>query len=362
MKKKNFVTAIGLSMVLGLGLLAGCGSASTTSTDDTESVDTEISEQAETETASEEELNTAAHLNVAIQPSFSYLPLYILRDTGWLEDALEESGYGDIEITFTEFESGPPENESFAAGQQDVGVMGNVPTISGIASGQERTIIGISSVGEKVRAIMVPTDSDITSVDQLEGKTIGLVVGSISQDFLNTALEEYGLSISDVEVINLNNSEQESALVTNQVDAVVTWEPLVTQLEDSGAATVLIDGTGIYPGENSIFGRTEYLQENPEIVLIFMQQYARAAKELINNKESYAEEYADYFGLSVDSALVILENTEIPVVITEESVANLQNTADFLYSAELTTAEVDVASYVDYSYSEDETVLSYLGE
>lgn len=92
---------------------------------------------------------TGTHLNIAIQPVPGYVPLYVLRDKGWLTDALKEDA---VDINFTEFESGPPENKSFAAGQQDIGVMGNVPSISGIAAGQNRSIIGISYNGEQATA------------------------------------------------------------------------------------------------------------------------------------------------------------------------------------------------------------------
>ena len=93
---------------------------------------------------------TGTHLNIAIQPVPGYVPLYVLRDKGWLTDALKEDA---VDINFTEFESGPPENKSFAAGQQDIGVMGNVPSISGIATGQNRSIIGISYNGEQATAL-----------------------------------------------------------------------------------------------------------------------------------------------------------------------------------------------------------------
>ena len=91
---------------------------------------------------------TGTHLNIAIQPVPGYVPLYVLRDKGWLTDALKEDA---VDINFTEFESGPPENKSFAAGQQDIGVMGNVPSISGIAAGQNRLSLEFPIMGSRQR-------------------------------------------------------------------------------------------------------------------------------------------------------------------------------------------------------------------
>ena len=66
-----------------------------------------------------EEPNSVDHLNIARQMVLGYIPLYIMEDKGWLEEALADAGY-DIKVTYTEFESGPPENEAFASGKQDI--------------------------------------------------------------------------------------------------------------------------------------------------------------------------------------------------------------------------------------------------
>ena len=110
----------------------------------------------------------------------------------------------------TEYESGPPENEAFAARLVDIGVMGNVPALSGIASGQKRKIVGIAYNGEATEAIIVPKDSEIKNVSDLKGKKIGLVVGSIAQNLVSEVFNSNGLKFSDVEFVNLSAGEQQN--------------------------------------------------------------------------------------------------------------------------------------------------------
>lgn len=338
-KKKLAITTF--SIVASIGLVTGCGSAASSS-------------------ESKESQGQTDHLNIATQPTPAYLPLTVLEDKGWLEEALKEAGYEDVKVTFTEFESGPPENESFAAGQQDVGVMGNVPSVSGVASGQERTFIGISANGEKTQAVLVPVDSDVKSVADLKGKKVGLVVGSIAQNLIDTLLQQEGLSIKDVELVNLAISEQSSALATGQIDAVVTWQPTISKLQNDGIAKLLTDGTGVFLGENTIFARDEYLEENPEIVKIFLQQYARAAQELTGNLETYAEEYADKYGLDKELLVQALKDTYFPIELTDADIADLQGTADFLYNSDIVSKKVEVSEHVDTSFAQDEKVQEYL--
>ena len=296
-------------------------------------------------------LNSVSHLNIAKQMVLGYIPLYIMEENGWLEEALSEAGY-DIEVTYTEFESGPPENEAFATGQQDLGVMGNVPAISGIASGQERDIIGIAYNGEKTLGILVQNNSDIEKVTELEGKKIGIVIGSIAQDYLNAMLENAGLTMNDVELINLGVSELETSLATGQVDAVVTWNPTLLKICADGMGVLLADGTGVYAGENVIVANKEYTAQNPEIVRIFMEQYQRAVDELKSDFAGYAEKYSDITGLPSELLVQTWENSNFPVSLTARDQEELVKTAKFLYEYDLISTEVNMEDYLDFTFSE----------
>ena len=335
---------LALGLVAGLSLV-GCGDNTKT---------------AEINAGAKAELNTATHLNIATQPAPGYLPIQIAWDNGWVEEALAEAGYKDVVVTYTEFESGPPENESFAAGQQDIGVMGNVPSILGKAAGQDRVYLGISENGEKTEVVIVPKDSEIKSISDLKGKKIGLVVGSICENLIYNLLKSEDLTLDDVELVNLATSEQQATLEAGEVDAVATWQPTVAKLTSDGSNIKLADGEGLFKAENTIFGNREYVEQNPEIVQIFIQQYARAAYELANNKEEYAEKYADKYGLTPELLYAALEDANFPIVISDEDIADLQGTADFLYETGKANVQVNVKENVVDTFVNDETVKAYL--
>ncbi len=328
MRKMRKLFALMTGAVLLVGMISGCGKAE-------KAVD-----KAQTQT-----------LNLAIQPAVGFLPLYIMRDEQLIEKALADAGY-DVKVTYTEYESGPPENEAFAAGLVDIGIMGNVPALSGIASGQDRKLIGIAYNGEATEAIIVPKDSDIKTVADLKGKKIGLVVGSIAQNLVSAVFEENNLKFSDVEFVNLSAGEQPQALANGQVDAVAVWEPTISKLTADGSNVVLADGTGVFLGENPIIARGEYIEKNPEIVQIYMDTYKKAAELLAADTEKYAEQYSDYFGLDTSIIRSALANAKQPIAITDADVTDLQKTADFLKSENLATKEIKVEDYVDFTFSE----------
>lgn len=305
-------------------------------------------------------LNQTDHLNIALQPIPGYLPLSLLQDNGWVETALKEAGYDDVEVTYTEFESGPPENESFASGAQDVGVMGNVPTLSAAAAGQTRTILGVAYNGEKTEAVLVPNDSDIDTAKDLKGKKIGLVIGSIAQDFVERLLEQEGIKDDEVELVNLASTEQQNALATGQVDAIAVWQPMIAQVEAAGTGKVLVDGTDIYKCENLISGNTTYIDENPDIVQIFIEQYARAAAEVSKNTEEYAKKYAEKYGLDADIVNATISDMNFQVSITDDDIEDFQKTADWLYESGNVKNQVTAKEIVNSTFANSDAVTEKL--
>ncbi len=298
-----------------------------------------------TQAQAAKEETQAKHLNIALQPVPGYVPLYLLKEEGRLTEALKEY---NVNIKFTEFESGPPENESFAAKQQDIGVMGNVPAILGIANGQNRVFIGIAYNGEKTEATLVGKDSNITKLQDLKGKKVGLVVGSIAQNLLDAQLKSVGLQLSDVELVNLSPGEQSVALETHQVDAVSTWQPNIVKLQKATGAKILADGTGVFLGENPIVADADYVKNNPDIVKIFLEEYEKAAKEVQANPTEIANKYANTFGLSTDDFVSALQSTEFPVRISQADENDLAQTADFLYENKISTKKLDLHNHILY--------------
>lgn len=334
--------ALGVALSVALVLpLTACGASSTSSN----STDTSNSAGSSETAESSDGKNTATELHVAYQPIVGNIPLFILKDENLIESALKDKGY-DVKVTYTEFESGPPENEAFASQNVDLGNMGDVPALSGIAAGQKRSLIGISYNGEQIHSVLVKTDSDISTVSDLKGKKIGVVIGSSAQCFLSGLLNKNGLSLSDVETVNISPGEQEAALSNGEVDAVAVWEPIPSRIVSDGVGKVLADGTGVYESDAPIIINDDYLDANPEIVKIFIDVYKEAVQKLQDDKETYIAKYADTLGLSKDVLTTALSKASFPIDISDENISEIQKTADFLKENDLITTELNVKDYI----------------
>jgi putative hydroxymethylpyrimidine transport system substrate-binding protein len=103
-------------------------------------------------------------------------------------------------------------------------------------------------VATPLNSLVVLADSGIESLADLQGKTVGYSVGGFEDALLGTMLNGVGLSLDDVELINVNFALSAS-LLSGQVDAVIgayrNFE--LNQLEIEGA-----QGRAFYPEEHGV--------------------------------------------------------------------------------------------------------------
>jgi putative hydroxymethylpyrimidine transport system substrate-binding protein len=103
-------------------------------------------------------------------------------------------------------------------------------------------------VATPLNSLVVLADSGIDGLADLEGKTVGYSVGGFEDALLGTMLNEVGLTLDAVDLINVNFALSAS-LLSRQVDAVIgayrNFE--LNQLEIEGS-----QGRAFYPEEHGV--------------------------------------------------------------------------------------------------------------
>lgn len=139
-------------------------------------------------------------------------PLIIAEEKGFFERA----GL-DVELVEPADPSLPP--KLVAAGQADLAVSYQPQLHVQVAEGLP--LIRIATlVATPLNSLVVLEDGPIQSITDLKGKKVGFSVGGFEDVLLGTMLQHHGLSIDDVELINVNFSLSPS-LISGQVDAVI---------------------------------------------------------------------------------------------------------------------------------------------
>ena len=136
---------------------------------------------------------------------------------------VEALGKG-YKIEWKEFTSGPPLLEALDAGSIHIGGVGNTPPLFAAAGNSKLRAVQGASYGGTGDAIVVPKDSDIKSVADLEGKSIAVAEGTSANYNLLAQLDKAGVDYEDVIAV----------LIREGVEKFVTsWKELVGTVEKS---------------------------------------------------------------------------------------------------------------------------------
>ncbi|MBR1737218.1 MAG: aliphatic sulfonate ABC transporter substrate-binding protein, partial [Firmicutes bacterium] len=298
------ILAVGLSMFA----FVGCSSENTENTDSTQ---TAVNEQSE----SKDKTNDGgAVLRIAAQPYPLYTPIYVAYEKGYLKEEFDKIG---ASYTWQEFKSGPLVNEAVAAGEADLGFMADLPAIIAKSTGQPIEIVDNVAYGEKGLAVLVKNDSEISGVADLKGRKVAYATGSYAQHLLAVLLDNEGLSLDDIESINLGAGDQPAALANGDVDAIVIWEQYISQLTNDGTARVLADGTGVKRGNMITYFVTDYADKNPEVVKAWIRALNRGNELLENNPDEAAEAVAEDFGVDAELMKKIIKNFTYQTELTD---------------------------------------------
>jgi len=276
-----------------------------------------------------ESVTSSEYVNIAIQPSAAFIPLYIARYKGFIEEALKAK---NINVVWQDFESGPPMNQSLAADLSDIGVIGDVPTVSALSSGNTMKIVGIPASGPDAYAMLSRADdtSFNTSAD-MKGKKIATVFGSTGHNFTMKLLEKNSLSVDDIEFISINAGDAEETLLSGICDAIVIWEPNVTRMIENGSAKIVALGSETdLRGTNAFVVRAEYLETHKDVIKVILQEYYKAVNFIPELDEETLTKISAALKLSPSQVLSIAKKYNFSVSISDTDIASLQDTVNFL--------------------------------
>jgi sulfonate transport system substrate-binding protein len=289
----------------------------------------------------------AAHadeIRIATQPVPHYAPIFVAKKKHWLDEELATAGAP--EIKWASFAAGPPINESFAAGQQDIGFLGDTPALIGRAAGIDTRVIGITSTGAKTLAVVVAADSPIKTPADLKGKKVAVTKGSYAHHLLALVLQQGGLGLGDIEQINLPNGEVATTLIKGDIDAGAVWEPVLTKFRNQGAIRVLADGTGIKTGLLVIIAAEDFIKDKPEQVKALLRAYQRGADYIRSNPKEAAELISADTNLAPDLLTQVFANFDYAPPITEGVIQDIKKSEAFIRSVGLIRTAVDVDGFV----------------
>lgn len=219
-----------------------------------------------------------------------HAPLIVAKQRG----LFEKRGL-DVDIQTPADPSVPP--KLVAAGRIDLALSYQPQLHLQVDQGLPIVRVG-TLIATPLNALIVRADSGIDDISQLAGKKVGYSVGGVEEVLLATILEHNGLSLDDVDMVNVNFSLT-PALISEKVDAVTgafrNFEMAQMKQEGVEGKAFYIEEEGVPTYDELIFvANRDTLDQHRDAYRRFMDAIGEATAWIINHPEQAWQSFIAY--------------------------------------------------------------------
>jgi len=294
-----------------------------------------------------------------------------VREKKLLKKHLPKDGkYENVqyEIKWSSHTSGPTITNKMLSGQIDIGLMGDFPTVINLLKFRQKNeqtdsiYIGTLAYSKNGagNAIVVPKDSEVTSIEQLQDKTISVPFGSAAHGMLLRALKDAGLDPEKhVNLIFKQSQVGGTSLRAGQVDAHADFVPFGELFVYRGFAKKIFDGaqTGV-PTLHGIVVRSDFAKKYPEIVVGYLEAVMEANELYRQKPAKISANIEGWTGINKEVVYMFLGESglqQLNPTIRQTQITALKKSIETLKGLDKIKQEVDpdrVENWIDKTYLE----------
>lgn len=268
--------------------------------------------------------------------------------TGWalaqghLQRELAPLGYSGVS-TYA-FANGPDLNEAFLSGAIDIGIYGDTPAVVARAKGLDGSLIGVDEIGMNVW--LLSPRGGVKSVRELEGKVVGVALGSYMHRYLLGALKEAGI-LKTTKVVHMLPRDGEPALEKGSVAAFAA--PIDTGPLLASRGYPVIDEARNHPhlrGSSVIVAASAALKRSPTLGAAILRARRAALQDIRKDPERYYAFHAEVSGFPLEVVKASHPISQFPdQAYPQESLQLLEGVKSFLLEEKLIRNDIDLSQW-----------------
>ncbi|NLD04461.1 MAG: aliphatic sulfonate ABC transporter substrate-binding protein [Synergistaceae bacterium] len=256
-----------------------------------------------------------------------------------------EKAYEGVDLSFPELTEGPKQTAALAAGEIGIAsCLGSTSAILAASEGLDLRIIGIYSRAPKAFMIVVK-DPAIKGVKDLRGKKVAGPKGTILHQLLASALDKEGMSVEDVEFVQMDLSSGANALATGSVDAALLAGPAAYKALTTGSR-MLKNGEGLLDATIVIATTGKFAKNYPKAISKFMEAHKKTLDWIKKNPEKAAEMTQKETGLPMEGVRMMTPWYDFDSSIRKTDIEELIRTQSFMMENGLQRKKIDINSII----------------
>ena len=244
----------------------------------------------------------------------AYLP--ITHSLAVLKEAKELEKNENIQVELVKYGSWPELLDALNSGQVD-----GASVLIELAMKSKAEGIGIKAValGHRDGNVIV-VSNDVKDGADLKGRTIAIPHRQSSHNILvNDALTKNGLTIDDINVVELAPTEMPSALAAGTIDGYCVAEPFGAMGVSIGAGKVLYESNQLW--EDSVCCglvlTDSFIESRPDVAKAYVEGYKKAGNDLsLEEAKKIAKEYLNQTDDVLDISLKWISYDDLEITET----------------------------------------------
>lgn len=226
-----------------------------------------------------------------------------------------------VKVNWVSFDTGTAMSAAMAAGDVHIAVSQGVPPfVVAVSSGQDLQAVDIAVSYSENDNCVVRADLEIdkTNAKELEGKKVGVPIGTAAHYGFLRQMEHFGVDISTLEIVDMAPAEGAAAFAQGNLDMVCGWGGALRRMKEHG--NVLLTGKekeelGILVFD-VISTPTGFAAENPELMAKFLRvtEDANAMWRSGDMTDKMLPIIAKDSGMDVDAARDTMATFEFPPI------------------------------------------------
>jgi len=256
-----------------------------------------------------------------LQNDLHHLALWIALDKGFF---IEEGV--SIEVVGV-FRAGAAIMAAFGAGDLDMAYVGESPTTIAAARGATRVQVLAQANTEGTALVVSRSQSSISGLAGLRGKTVAMPgIGTVQDFLLRKALRSQGVDEKEVNIMVMSPAGMLTALQAGQIDAFIAWEPYPSKAETMGIGRSLVRSRDIWQDHPCcvLAADQEFLKARPLDAQAVVRAHVKATKYIREHADEAVAVAMKYTGMDEATIRAALKNitytTELSLAGEEEFV------------------------------------------
>jgi NitT/TauT family transport system substrate-binding protein len=266
-------------------------------------------------------------IQIALSPWPGWFFWYYVQDGGYFKKH-------DVDVKLKWFPVYSDSLQALSTGQVDANSQTLSDTLAPLSKGIKLKAVLVNDNSNGGDAIV--SKPEIKSIKELKGKTVATELGTVDHLLLLTALDQAGLSETDINYVNMTVNDAAPAFITKKVDASVLWEPFQTKAVTEGKGKVLFsskDTPGLIPDllvfkASVVKNRSKDIQKIIDAWFDALADFEKDPSPGIKIMAKYAEQSEAEYKLGLDSIKLFSVADNVRAFKSGDSYESLAYTGD----------------------------------